>query len=630
MKFDRNTVIGFAVLAILFIGYFWTTSREQTKYREKMAREKFVKDSTDSARAREQFVKDSTSDPEKFKLGAVASQANEKRADSIRKANSAGFFFNPNDTVEKLVYVNTELLRIAFTNRGGQVKWVELKKFKNPDSGLVKLASTDFDKIDYRIQTGPNNASQISDLFFPTIDTSKTADGNTIVSFTLNADSNSTAITHRFTIRPDDYMIDFNIEMKGASQLLNNGVINLLWQYKAEQQESDISFEKQNTQIGYRMDGDFDYNTIGRRSSKEFSKPVQWIGVRQRFFNTILVAKNNFSSGNIEWTIPPDSAKTIVQSTANLQIKLQQKNVDEIPLNIYYGPADYHILRKYDMKFDKLINLGQGMYAFVRPVNRFLIMPIFDFMKSFVGSYGLVIALLTMIIRLLISPLTYTSYLSGAKMKVLRPEIAALRARLGNDQQAMSMEQMKLFREAGVNPLGGCIPALLQIPIFFALYSFFNSNVALRGESFLWADDLSAYDVILNFGVKVPLLGSHLSLFTITACATSFLISLYSMSMTPDQSNPVLKYMPYIFPVFLLFIFNRLPSALTWYYTVSNVITLVIQYVIQTYIIDHDKILAKIEENRKKPKTQSKWQERFQQMQEQQKKMKETQQKGKR
>jgi YidC/Oxa1 family membrane protein insertase len=218
-------------------------------------------------------------------------------------------------------------------------------------------------------------------------------------------------------------------------------------------------------------------------------------------------------------------------------------------------------------------------------------------------------------------------------MKVLRPEIAALKARFGSDQQQMSVEQMKLFREAGVNPLGGCIPALLQIPIFFALFSFFSSEVGLRGASFLWANDLSAPDKVINFGT-IPLisyvLGDHISLFTITAVITSFLISLYSMSMTPDQSNPVLKYMPYIFPVFLLFIFNRLPSALTWYYTVSNIITLALQFVIQNYIIDHNKILAKMAENRKKPKPQSKWQERMQQMQEQQKKLKEAQQKNKR
>jgi len=191
------------------------------------------------------------------------------------------------------------------------------------------------------------------------------------------------------------------------------------------------------------------------------------------------------------------------------------------------------------------------------------------------------------------------------------------------------MDQMKLFREAGVNPLGGCIPALLQIPIFFALFSFFNSEVGLRGASFLWSDDLSAFDTFFKFGVNIPLLGSHLSLFNITAVITSFLISWYSMSMTPDQSNPVMKYMPYIFPVFLLFFFNRLPSALTWYYTVSNLVTLILQFIIQNYIIDHDKILTKIEENRKKPKTKSKWQERMEQMQEQQKKLKEMQQKGK-
>jgi YidC/Oxa1 family membrane protein insertase len=298
-------------------------------------------------------------------------------------------------------------------------------------------------------------------------------------------------------------------------------------------------------------------------------------------------------------------------------------------MNIYYGPSEYHILTKYDQKFGKMLNLGQGMYSFVRPVNRWVIMPVWDFLKSFVSSYGLVIALLTLFIRLLISPLTYKSYLSGAKMKVLRPEIAKLKEKFGGDQQAMSMEQMKLFREAGVNPLGGCIPALFQIPIFFALYSFFNANVDLRGADFLWANDLSAYDDLIRFG-DIPvisyLLGNHLSLFTITAVITSLAISLYSMSMTPDQSNPVLKYMPYIFPVFLLFIFNKLPSALTWYYTVSNIVTLVLQFVIQNYIIDHDKILAKMDENRKKPKSKSKWQERLEQMQEQQKKVKDMQQ----
>jgi YidC/Oxa1 family membrane protein insertase len=234
----------------------------------------------------------------------------------------------------------------------------------------------------------------------------------------------------------------------------------------------------------------------------------------------------------------------------------------------------------------------------------------------------LAIALLTLFIRLVTSPLTYSSYLSGAKMKALRPEINKLKEKFGDDQQSISMEQMKLFREAGVNPLGGCIPALLQIPIFFALFSFFNSEIALRGASFLWAQDLSAYDAPLRFGFHIPLFGDHLSLFNLLATLTSLLISVYSMSMSPDQSNPVMKYMPYIFPFFMLFFFNNLPSALTWYYTVSNLITLAMQFVIQNYIIDHDKILAQIQENRKKPKAKSKWQQKLEELQEQQKKLK--------
>jgi YidC/Oxa1 family membrane protein insertase len=547
--------------------------------------------------------------------------------DTLNKLRETGQFQRAAFGPERLLTVDNGVLSITFTSEGGQPKKIELKKFNGQDSTPVKLASTDFDKIDYKINTS-TGATYISTLNF-TDTLVKNSDGSQTVICTVASDS-SQSIKHIFTVRPNDYMIDFSIQLEGANKLLQDG-LNLTWQYKAVQQESDLSFEKQNTQVGYIVDGDFDYHTIGRKSSQDFDKPVKWIGVRQRFFNTFIVAKNNFTSGKIEWSIPVDSAKTVVQSTANMRIQLPINNSISVPLSILYGPADFNMLKAHDLGFEKLINLGQGAYAFVRPLNRFVVMPVFNAIKSISGnSLGLAIALLTIIIRLVISPLTYSSYLSGAKMKVLRPEIAKLREKYGNDQQQISMEQMKLFREAGVNPLGGCIPALLQIPIFFALYSFFSSSIALRGQSFLWAHDLSASDAVIKFGANIPLLGSHLSLFTITAVATSFLISLYSMSMSPDQSNPMMKYMPYIFPFFLLFIFNRLPSALTWYYTVSNLITLGLQFVIQNYIIDHDKILAKMEQNRKKPKAKSKWQERIAQMQEQQKKMKEVQQKNRR
>jgi YidC/Oxa1 family membrane protein insertase len=617
MKLDRNTILGFVILGALFVGYFIYTNKEQETYRQN--------------KAREQAILDSIAKVNRPKQDTLALKRDSAYEDSISKIAKQGSFRKAGDGIEQIVYAENDLFKIAFTTKGGQPKWVELKNFKNMDSGHARLAASDFDNINYRINTLNGGSEQTNNFFFSKIDSVLNADGSKTYAFALLSDSASaSSITHRFTIRPGEYMIDFGIQLTGADKLLTQGVMNLNWTYTAHQQESDISFEKTNTQVGYVADDEFDYHTIGRRSSKEFSGPVKWIGIRQRFFNTFLIAKSDFSSGKITWEIPSDEKKTIVQSTANLQAKLPVQRDATVEFRLFYGPADFHTLKRYDLKLDKLINLGQGMYAFVRPLNRFIILPVWDFIKGFVGSYGLVIALLTLFIRLLISPLTYKSYLSGAKMKVLRPEIAKLKEKYGGDQQQMSMEQMKLFREAGVNPLGGCIPALFQIPIFFALYSFFNANTDLRGADFLWAKDLSAFDDVIKFGVHIPLLGSHLSLFTITAVLTSLLISIYSMSMTPDQSNPVLKYMPYIFPVFLLFIFNTLPSALTWYYTVSNVVTLILQFIIQNYIIDHDKILAKMEENRKKPKVKSKWQERLEQMQEQQKKVKEMQQKGKR
>lgn len=616
MKFDRNTVIGFTLLAVLFVLFFVFNNKEQ----QASVKEKQRQDSIANANKPKP-------DPQQLKADSI-------RADSQQLALSAGQRFKKSiGGAEQLVRVSNELFTITFTNKGGQPKGIELLKFKNMDSGHVKLASDGFDKISYTVNSGDNSVAHTADLYFDNGVVEKKSDGTQVITFNLtggDSAATTTYITHQYTIRPKDYMIDFNVKLNNPGQLVTQGDLNLTWQYVAAQQESALSFEKENTQIGYLENKDFDYHTIGKRDEVNFDDgPVKWIGVRQRFFSTFFVAKDNFSSGAIKWTIPPDDKEQVVQTTATMKAKVAAGNSATIPFSIYYGPADYHLLKEHDMEFEKIINLGQGPYTFVRPLNRFVVLPVWDFIKSFVSSYGLVIALLTLFIRLLISPLTYKSYLSGAKMKALRPEIAKLKEKYGGDQQQMSMEQMKLFREAGVNPLGGCIPALLQIPIFFALYSFFNSSVDLRGADFLWSSDLSAFDAPIKFGVHIPLLGSHLSLFTITAVLTSLLISVYSMSMSPDQSNPMLKWMPYIFPVFLLFIFNRLPSALTWYYTVSNIITLILQFVIQNYIIDHDKILAKIDENRKKPKTKSKWQERMEQMQEQQKKMKEMQQRSK-
>lgn len=608
MNFDRNTVIGFIVLALLFFGYFYYTNKEQSAYRKNKAYEDSV--------ARANAPKPDSADIRKDEL----------KLDSLNRTTNEGYFADSSQPAPQDFVIENNLLKVHFSSLGGQPSLVELKKYRDQDSSLVKLAGSDFDKIDYTINISENKSGTIADKTFKPARITTNADSSQVIQFTLG---NGPSIMHEFIVKPNDYMIDFNIHLSGADRLLTQGTMNFTWQYKAIQQEKDISFEKSNTQIGYLLDGEFDYHTIGRRSDKEFSDPVKWIGVRQQFFNTILVAKNNFDNGKIVWNIPPDNERVIVQSTANFQTKVPVAASAVVPLSIYYGPSDYHTLRMYDMELGKLVNLGQGMYAFVRPINKYIILPVFDLIKDLVRNYGIAILLLTVFIRLLTSPLMYPGYKTSAQMKILRPDLQKLKEKYP-DQQQYAMEQMKFMREAGVNQFAGCLPALLQIPIFFSLYSFFNANVDLRGQSFLWADDLSAYDSILNLPFEIPLYGGHVSLFTIMACVTSFLISWYGMSSAADQGNPVLKYMPYIFPFFLLFIFNRLPSALTWYYTVSNIITLCLQFVIIHYIIDHDKLISKIEESRKKPKTKSKWQERLEQMQETQKKMREMQDQQKR
>jgi YidC/Oxa1 family membrane protein insertase len=590
---DRNTVIGFILLAVLlFLYLFLSTKNSQDLQKEKLAQQdsiNTVKRVQDSSRAANDTTKVITGDSTNKSLAAK----------------------------EELITVENEVLSITFSNKGGQPRKVQLKKYKSFDSSNVVLSGTPFDKISYAVNTGQGQSAQVGELFFNLGSVTKNADNSQTITFQLPVTGGT--IVHQFTLKPDNYMVDWNIQLNGADKLLTQGAFNLIWQAQPVKQEKDVVYERQHTNICFYEDNDFDY--ILSKTSRKFEKQVQWVSVAQQFFNTTLIAKNGFTSGEVSWVKQTDTTNEIARTTANLQAKLPLGAMATVPMQLYYGPNEYKILRHQAPDMDKIVNLGRDFYAFVRPINKFIVMPVFDFFHSFIGSLGLVIAFLTIFIRLLTSPLVYTSYLSGAKMRALRPEIDKLRARLGNDQQQVGVEQMKLFREAGVNPLGGCIPALLQIPIFFALYSFFNSNIALRGVPFLWAQDLSSYDVILKFPFHVWGLGNHLSLFTLLAVSTSFLISIYNMNMTPDQSNPAMKYMPYIFPFVLLFIFNNLPSALTWYYTVSNAITLILQWVINNYIIDHDKILARIEQNRRKPKVKPKWQERFEQMQESQKKL---------
>ncbi len=604
MKTDKNTVVGFVLLGLLFFIYFWYSNKQQNEARVFQQR---IQDSTERVRLANIKPADT-----------IAARLDSLKRDSASRISAAGEFTTAATATEQLITIENKLMKVTFTSKGGQVKSVELKNYKSAvDSNHVVLAQNS--QMGYSVNTSANGSTPTSNLFFTASQPVVNADKSQTVNFTLNA-ANGESITHQYVLKDDAYMIDWNVSLTGADKLLSQGLMNIKWDAATFQQEKTATYERQMSNICFSEGNEFDY--ISAKSERKFEKPIQWVSVVQQFFNSTLIAKNSFNTGQVQWMRKTDSSNALATADVVLQMKLPVTTAAvSVPFQLYYGPSDYNILKKQAPDMDKIVNLGRDMYSFVRPINKYIIMNVFDLFAGFVKNFGWVVLLLTLFIRLVTAPLTYTSYLSGAKMKVLRPEIDGIKKKYGDDKQGFAMEQMKLFREAGVNPLGGCIPALLQIPIFFALYSFFNSNIGLRGQEFLWSHDLSSYDSIAHLPFSIPGYGDHVSLFTITAVATSFLISIYNMSMTPTQDNPALKYMPYIFPFMLLFIFNKLPSALTWYYTVSNLVTLGLQFVIQNYIINHDKILAKIDQKRKAPKTKSKWQERYEQMMDSQKKL---------
>jgi YidC/Oxa1 family membrane protein insertase len=600
MKTDKNTVIGFVLLAGLFFMYFWYNNKQQAALQEY---KNYIKDSTDKAN------------------NALVAKATAVKNSNLKDTTNKTIIDVKDIVKEVFTTIENDLISVRFSNKGGQVVGVTLKKYlnSNKDSKTKNVQLGDSTYLNYPINIGNNQIAQVGKLDFPVVNILPVgSDSVKKIEYVYTA-PNGKQIKHQFSLAPNKYNVDWNINFQGADQLLTGGLINFSWEAHSYQQERTSQYERQVSNVCFAQGNEFDY--ISAKTTWTFEKPIQWVGLVQQFFTTTIQTKSGFASGKIDWQRRVDSSNGLAVLQAQFQSKVSGVNVD-VPLSLYYGPNDYQILKKQDApEMDKIVNLGRDMYAFVRPINKYIIMPVFDFFTLFTKNYGWVVLLLTIFIRLVTSPLTYKSYLSSAKMKVLKPELDEIKKKLGDDQQGFAMEQMKLFREAGVSPLGGCLPALLQIPIFFALYSFFNSNIALRGQSFLWSHDLSSFDSIATLPFHIWGYGNHVSLFTLTAVITSIFISVYNMSMTPTQDNPALKYMPYIFPFMLLFIFNNLPSALTWYYTVSNVVTLLLQFIIQKYIINHDKILADIQIKRKTPKKKSNWQTKYEEMMEAQKKV---------
>ena len=604
---DKNTVIGFVLIGALLIAMFVINSRSNQAYLTSQAEKKRIEDSVSAAT--------------KPKIDPVLALKDSLKKDSLLQAKQKlpAIFITDTTSTGHLDTLENNLVKIVFTNKGGQPKIVELKNYKKFDGKPLILADGKFNKLSYKINAG-DRVPETADIAFVSSKKTVNADKSQSISFVLK-DSTGDEITHQYTLPADSYLVDFNLSMVGANKLITGNNINLEWQTEAPQVEKSIKYERQQTHLCYVKNGNYDFEYMGSGDEKKFEKPVDWLALKQQFFISALTAKQKFQSVSVKWVLPADSLQIVSQTSALCAIPLGTSTNQNIAMQLYYGPSDYNVLSKYDNKMENIVPYGSGVFAFVKYINRHFLLPVFDFLRGHIASMGIVILLLTLLIRLITSPILYKSYLSGAKMKALKPEIDRLKEKHGDDKQAFSMDQMKLWKQAGVSPLGGCLPALLQIPIFMSLYYFFQSNISLRGQNFLWAKDLAAYDSIATLPFSIPFYGDHVSLFTITATLTSLIISIYSMSNMQDNSNPVMKYMPYIFPVMLLGVFNNLPAALTWYYTVSNSITLILQIVIQKYIINHEKILTQIEENRKKPVKQSKFQERMMAMQENNKKL---------
>ncbi len=514
MKMDRNTVIGMVLLAALFFLFFWYTNKQQQ-----------------AIAIEQQHIADSTRRANETRITPVdkaAAYEDSLRRDSLSRLSAAGGFTQAANGTEQLTVVENDLLKATFSNKGGSLKSVELKKYNSLDSGHhVVLSGGRDDKLGYSINTAANQSSETSSLFFTNSQINKNADSSQTITYTLG-DSAGQSITHQYIIHPGNYMIDWNIILNGADKLLTQNTLNLHWNVQIHQQQISRVYETQQSNLSYYNVDGYDYSNAYSGVNRAFEKPLDWFAFKQQFFNTALLSKSKFVSGNVQMTALPDTLPQLFNASANMMIQAPAAAIATIPLQLYYGPNEYKTMKQYNNGMENIVNLGSGIFSFVKYINRWIIMPVFNFFASLIGHYGWVIALLTLFIRLVTSPLVYRSYLSGAKMRALRPELDQLKKKFGTDQQGYAVEQMKLFREAGVNPLGGCVPALLQIPIFFALYSFFSSEIALRGQSFLWAKDLSSYDIFAHLPFSIPFgFGDHISLFTLTAVATSFLISSY-------------------------------------------------------------------------------------------------------
>ncbi len=606
---DRNQVIGFALLLLLAVGYLFYNQHEQTLYFEHKKA-----DSVAYALAHPRPVVDSSkaiSDTSKASVAPVKDSATE----ALIKSQPSSYHGQA-----EMVTLENKKLSLQFTSKGGYPVAANLKDYKTYEKKPLLLFNGRGNQFSAILPF--DNGKSTADLFFvPVIQ--NLPNGDKTVDFAADLGGGK-KVDIIYTLPADDYMMSCNIVLTGITA----ANLPLYWQTAGLHTEKDINSERQNARGGstqiywHNKNGDGDYFTIKDEEQLKHNDGLsQWLGFRKQYFSTVLICDEGFTKMDTKFMIKPDDSNIVALNQASLQLPLKNGgNTNTASLRWFIGPNDYHTLQSYKISMEDMVPLGYGIMAFVKYINKFALIPIFYFLAGIVKNYALVIMLMTIFIRLILSFFTYKSYLSSAKMRVMKPELDELRAKIGDDQQKFSMEQMKLYRSAGVNPLGGCLPMLFQLPILLSMYYMFPSFIEFRQQHFMWCDDLSTYDSILSWTTNIPFLssvyGNHVSLFTLLMTASSMFLAIYNRNMTPqDPNNPMLKYMPFIFPVILMGVFNKMAAALTFYYTFSNLLSIAQQFIIQKYFIDEKAIHAQLQQNKNKPATPSKWAQKLEEMQ---------------
>ena len=545
-------------------------------------------------------------------------QANDASQPTFQVANNALVIMD--SIPEQVTTLQNELLRLAVTSKGGFIQEAELKQHTNHLNDqvfVVKNGNTDFN---LRIEA---NGALINtrDLdFLPTLD------GNQL---TMRSQVAGGTLDYIYTLskeRDDSqaYRFQFGIRSSGLNVQPET---DLYWGMDGFRHALSADYENRYTQLTYQYEGDKVQSLSAMGEDDDKDKEVSWISYRQHFFSMILIPTTQFESIDVESSslMNPDNSDDSVflkrfETTTTIASQNGSLNTS---FDWFIGPTDYEILKTYDENLSKSISFGWGIIGWM---NRFLFFPLFGLLSGFL-PYGIAIIVMTVIVRLALSPVTYKSYLSQAKMKVLRPEINALNEKYGNDRAKKQQETMKLYSKAGANPMAGCVPSLLQLPVFLGLFYFFPVAFSLRGKSFLWAEDLSSYDAIIDLPFSIPFYGDHVSLFPLLASIAIFVYSKMTMGqqIQPTQPGmPNMKFMIYLMPIMMLFFFNNYASGLSLYYLISNLITIGIMLVIKNYIIDEEKIFIQIEENKKRPKKQSRFQRKMEEMMEQAEQQKRT------